>query len=65
MSPSGEDLGMGETSAEGAKIIRLLNTTSETGTFEGRAGGFTVPSHWPLGQPARVLLLRRAQGYLK
>jgi len=34
MSPSGEDLGMGETSTEGAKIIRLLNTTSETGTFE-------------------------------
>ena len=23
-------------------------------TFEGRAGGFTVPSHWPLGQPAKV-----------
>ena len=34
ISPSGEDLGMGETSTEGAKIVRLLNTTSETGTFE-------------------------------
>jgi len=34
ISPSGEDLGMGETSTEGTKIVRLLNTTSETGTFE-------------------------------
>ena len=34
MSPSGEDLGMGETSTDGAKITRLLNTASETGTFE-------------------------------
>lgn len=34
ISPSGEDLGMGVTSTEGAKITRLLNTTSETGTFE-------------------------------
>ena len=34
MSPSGEDLGMGETSTEGAKITRLLNTTSETGQFQ-------------------------------
>jgi methionine-rich copper-binding protein CopC len=34
ISPSGEDVGMGETSTVGAKIIRLLNTTSETGTFE-------------------------------
>ncbi len=31
-------------------------------TLEGRAGGFTVRSHWPLGQPARVVLMvRRAQ----
>ena len=34
MSPSGEDLGMGETSTDGAKITRLLNTTSELGSFE-------------------------------
>ena len=34
MSPSGEDLGMGETSTEGARITRLLNTTSELGSFE-------------------------------
>ena len=34
MTPSGEDLGMGETSTEGAKITRLLNTTSETGQFQ-------------------------------
>jgi methionine-rich copper-binding protein CopC len=34
ISPSGEDLGMGETSTEGAKITRLLNTASESGTFE-------------------------------
>ena len=34
MSPSGEDLGMGETSTDGAKITRLLNTTSETGEFQ-------------------------------
>jgi len=34
MSPSGEDLGMGDTSTEGAKITRLLNTTSETGQFQ-------------------------------
>jgi methionine-rich copper-binding protein CopC len=33
MTPSGEDIGMGETSTEGAKITRLLNTTSETGEF--------------------------------
>jgi methionine-rich copper-binding protein CopC len=34
MTPNGEDLGMGETSTSGTKISRLLNTTSETGTFE-------------------------------
>lgn len=34
ISPSGEDLGMGETSTDGARITRLLNTTSETGTFQ-------------------------------
>ena len=34
MSPSGEDLGMGETSTEGAKIFRLLNTTSEYGQYQ-------------------------------
>jgi len=34
MSPSGDDLGMGETSTDGARITRLLNTASETGTFE-------------------------------
>jgi hypothetical protein len=34
MSPSGEDLGMGETSTDGARITRLLNTTSELGSFE-------------------------------
>lgn len=34
MTPSGEDIGMGETSTEGAKITRLLNTTSETGQFQ-------------------------------
>jgi methionine-rich copper-binding protein CopC len=34
MSPSGEDLGMGETSTEGTRIIRLLNTTSELGSYE-------------------------------
>ena len=34
LSPSGEDLGMGETTTEGATITRLLNTTSELGTFE-------------------------------
>jgi methionine-rich copper-binding protein CopC len=34
MSPSGEDLGMGETSTDGAKITRLLNTTSEIGEFK-------------------------------
>jgi len=34
MSPSGEDLGMGETSTDGVKVTRLLNTASETGTFE-------------------------------
>ena len=33
-SPSGEDLGMGETSTDGARITRLLNTTSELGAFE-------------------------------
>jgi len=34
LSPSGEDLGMGETSTDGARITRLLNTTSELGAFE-------------------------------
>ena len=34
MTPSGEDIGMGETSTEGAVITRLLNTTSETGQFQ-------------------------------
>jgi methionine-rich copper-binding protein CopC len=34
LSPSGEDLGMGETSTDGARITRLLNTTSERGAFE-------------------------------
>ena len=34
MTPSGEDIGMGETSTDGAKITRLLNTTSETGQFQ-------------------------------
>ena len=34
MSPSGEDIGMGDASSEGAKINRLLNTTSETGQFQ-------------------------------
>lgn len=34
MSPSGEDLGMGETTTDGARITRLLNTTSELGAFE-------------------------------
>ena len=34
ISPSGEDLGMGETSTVGARITRLLNTTSELGIFE-------------------------------
>jgi len=34
MSPSGEDLGMGETSTDGSRITRLLNTTSELGSFE-------------------------------
>jgi methionine-rich copper-binding protein CopC len=34
ISPSGEDLGMGETSTDGARITRLLNTTSELGIFE-------------------------------
>ena len=30
-------------------------------TLEGRAGGFTVRSHWPLGQPARVVLVIRRE----
>jgi methionine-rich copper-binding protein CopC len=34
MTPSGEDIGMGDASTEGAKINRLLNTTSETGQFQ-------------------------------
>ncbi len=34
MSPSGEDIGMGETNTEGTKITRLLNTASETGQFK-------------------------------
>jgi methionine-rich copper-binding protein CopC len=34
MSPSGEDVGMGETSTDGARVTRLLNTTSELGAFE-------------------------------
>ena len=34
ISPSGEDLGMGETSTDGATITRLLNTTSELGAFK-------------------------------
>jgi len=34
MSPNGEDLGMGETSTDGARVTRLLNTTSELGSFE-------------------------------
>ena len=34
MTPSGEDVGMGDASTEGAKINRLLNTTSETGQFQ-------------------------------
>jgi methionine-rich copper-binding protein CopC len=34
MSPSGEDLGMGETSTDGVRVTRLLNTTSELGSFE-------------------------------
>ena len=34
ISASGEDLGMGETSTDGARITRLLNTTSELGAFE-------------------------------
>lgn len=34
MSPNGEDLGMGETSTDGARVTRLLNTTSELGAFE-------------------------------
>jgi hypothetical protein len=34
MTPSGEDIGMGETSTQGTKITRLLNTTSETGKFQ-------------------------------
>ena len=34
LGPSGEDLGMGETSTEGAKIFRLLNTTSEYGQYQ-------------------------------
>jgi len=34
MSPSGEDIGMGETSTEGAKITRLINTSFETGQFK-------------------------------
>ena len=34
ISASGEDLGMGETSTDGARITRLLNTTSELGIFE-------------------------------
>jgi len=34
ISPSGEDLGMGETSTEGARITRLLNSAPESGTFE-------------------------------
>jgi methionine-rich copper-binding protein CopC len=34
MSPSGEDLGMGETSTDGARITRLLNTTTELGSYE-------------------------------
>lgn len=34
MSPSGEDIGMGEASTEGTQLTRLLNTTSETGQFQ-------------------------------
>lgn len=34
VGPSGEDLGMGETGTEGAKIFRLLNTTSEYGQYQ-------------------------------
>jgi len=34
ISPSGEDLGMGETNTDGSKITRLINTTSESGTFK-------------------------------
>ncbi len=34
ISPSGEDLGMGETNTDGTRITRLLNTTSEFGSFE-------------------------------
>jgi methionine-rich copper-binding protein CopC len=34
VSPNGEDLGMGETSTDGATITRLLNTTSEFGSFK-------------------------------
>ncbi len=28
-------------------------------TLEGVAGGFTVRSHWPLGQPAKVEQVKR------
>jgi methionine-rich copper-binding protein CopC len=34
LTPSGEDLGMGETATDGNVISRLINTTSETGVFE-------------------------------
>jgi hypothetical protein len=34
ISPSGEDIGMGDTTTTGPKLTRLLNTTSETGKFQ-------------------------------
>jgi hypothetical protein len=52
-----------------AKVAHLPRNTDQLSgggsrirTLEGVAGGFTVRSHWPLGQPAKVvLIIRRAQ----
>ena len=49
MSPSGEDIGMGETSTEGSKITRLLNTASETGQFQVKYRVASADGHVLIG----------------
>ena len=39
----------------------LSGGESRIRTLEGVAGGFTVRSHWPLGQPAKVVLVIRRE----
>jgi hypothetical protein len=50
---------------DGVRLPFHTNTyggESRIRTLEGVAGGFTVRSHWPLGQPAKVVLvIRHAQ----